>query len=220
MPPCGGTLKKTGESLDVAYDEKELLKRDPGMELYAVCGNCAGSRKGGEVMKILVAYYSETGNTRRVAEAIFQAIEGEDKELKPLNETGNIDEYTLIFCGFPVRAHSAPIPVQDFLKRIPPGKNVALFSTHGSSPEGQMPQEAIKNAVGLVKGEILGSFTCRGKVPQGMIENLAGSPQHRAWADEASSASSHPDEADLEDARFFAQGVMKKVSPMKGFFEP
>ena len=36
--------------------------------------------------------------------------------------------------------------------------------------------------------------------------------EHRAWAEEARSANSHPDEADLEDGKKFAKQIMKKAS--------
>ncbi len=39
------------------------------------------------------------------------------------------------------------------------------------------------------------------------LEALAKSPEHEAWADMAASASTHPDAADLADARIFAKWV-------------
>lgn len=168
-------------------------------------------------MKILVTYFSKTGNTRKVAEAIYQALDEPDKEIKPMQEAESVDDYSLIFCGFPVHSHSVPVPAQTFLKKIPPRTKVALFSTHGSTKEGQMPKEAINNAIGIVKGGILGFYTCRGEVEEGIIERLMKEPQNRAWAVEAMSAKSHPDSADLEDARFFAMSIMKKVVPFEGY---
>jgi len=146
-----------------------------------------------------------------VAEAIYQALDEHDKTIKPMKEVESVEGYDLVFCGFPVHAHSVPVPAQNFLKKIKPGTKVALFSTHGSQTDGQMPKEAIRNAVGLVKGKVLGSFTCRGEVEQSVIDELMNRPEHLAWAMEAQSAKSHPDRADLDDARFFAKSIIKSV---------
>jgi len=83
--------------------------------------------------KTLVTYFSRTGNTKKVAEAIFAAIDG-DKDLKPLEEAKPLEGYSLIFVGFPVQSHSVPYKVEEFLKTIPAGKKIAVFCTHGALP--------------------------------------------------------------------------------------
>jgi len=50
-------------------------------------------------MNILVAYYSLTGNTKKVAEAIYEALP-EPKELKKLKDIDSIEDYDLIICRF------------------------------------------------------------------------------------------------------------------------
>ena len=52
-------------------------------------------------MKTLVAYFSQTGNTKKVAESMFDVIQGE-KEIKELSEVENVDGYDLLFVGFPI----------------------------------------------------------------------------------------------------------------------
>ena len=59
-------------------------------------------------MKVLVTYYSDTGNTEKVAQAIYEGIQKAEKEILPIQETGNVEEYDLILCGFPVHASSVP----------------------------------------------------------------------------------------------------------------
>lgn len=169
-------------------------------------------------MKILVTYYTKTGNTKAVAEAIRDALQKEDCEIRPVKEVESTKDYSLIFCGFPVHAHSVPVAVHNFIKKIEPGKKIGLFSTHGSKTDGQMPKEAISQAVGLAKDlEVLGSFNCRGEVAQEIIDDLMAKPEHKAWAMEAASAKAHPDKADLEDAKTFAHGILKKALGFKGF---
>jgi len=159
-------------------------------------------------MKILVTYFTQTGNTEKVARAIYETI-GVQKELLPVKEVRNPDGYDLIFCGFPVHAHSVPLSVQNFIKDIPSGKKLALFVTHGSLRGGELATTAIEHATSLASQlKVLGTFGCRGKVDPKVIEALLKQPEHRAWAETAKSAASHPDESDLEDARHFAKTII------------
>ena len=49
--------------------------------------------------RILVTYQSQTGNTKKVATAIFDALP-EPKEVKPIREVESLEDYDLIFLGF------------------------------------------------------------------------------------------------------------------------
>jgi flavodoxin len=163
-------------------------------------------------MSILIAYYTKTGNTRKVAEAVQAALEGKGASLVPLKDVQDTNGYSLIFCGFPVHAHSVPVPVQNFIKGLKAGQKVAFFSTHGSLRDGRMPREAIENAIGIAKdARILGTFTCRGQVEPEIIDELMKKPEHKAWAIEATSASGHPDAIELDEARSFALDMAKKA---------
>jgi flavodoxin len=82
--------------------------------------------------KILIAYFSLTGNTKKIAETIHDTVEG-DKTIKPVDDVQEVEDYTLIFIGFPVHSHSVPFKTESLLKRIPAGKKVALFSTRESA---------------------------------------------------------------------------------------
>jgi flavodoxin len=155
--------------------------------------------------RTLVTYFSRTGNTRKVAEAIFDEIPG-DKALKPMEEVEDLSPYANIFVGFPVQTHSVPYQVELFLKRIPEGRKVALFSTHGSVTGSRLSREALEYASVLVaKAKLVGTFSCRGRVSMKGLEVLMKSPEHEAWADMAASAATHPDEHDLAEARAFAR---------------
>ncbi|MGB4705114.1 MAG: flavodoxin family protein [Candidatus Saccharicenans sp.] len=159
-------------------------------------------------MKILVTYYSLTGNTRKVAEAIHQALP-EPKELKPLSEVAGVTDYALVFVGFPVHSHSVPAKVESFLKSLPAGLKTALFMTHGSISGSRLSREAMEQALVLAgHTRILGTFSCRGKVSPQAMEILGRSPEHELWAEMAVTARNHPDENDLEDARAFARWIL------------
>jgi flavodoxin I len=163
-------------------------------------------------MKVLVTYYSETGNTEKVAKAIYEGIQRAEKEILPIEEVANVDAYDLIFCGFPVHASSVPSKAQPFLKNVLKDKKLAVFSTHGSLRKGQLAVAAFDYAMSLASSaKVIGTFGCRGKVKSSLLEQLMKKPEHKAWAEEAQSASGHPDEADLEDAKGFAKQMVKKA---------
>ena len=158
--------------------------------------------------KVLVTYFSLTGNTEKIAEAIHGSI-GQDKVILPIDKVEDMGPYSLIFIGFPVQSHSLPYKAEVFLKKVPAGKKIALFSTHGSLPGIRLSQEALEYASILVaKAKLLGTFACRGKVSMQALEVLSRSPEHEAWADMAASASTHPDAHDIADARAFAKWVL------------
>ncbi len=158
--------------------------------------------------KILVTYFSVTGNTKKIAEAIHSVLEG-DKTIDPVDEVQELDDYTLVFIGFPVYSHSVPFRIEKLLRRIPEGKKIALFSTHGAIKGSHLSQEAIEHAaVTASKAKVLGIFSCRGRVSSEAIEVLSKSPEHTLWAEMAASAQTHPNEADLEDARTFARRIV------------
>jgi len=163
-------------------------------------------------MKVLVTYYSETGNTEKLAKAVHQGIEKAEKEILPIEDVKDAAPYDLVFCGFPVHASSVPVKVQPFLKDIPKGKKLALFATHGSLRKGQLAVAAFDYAVSLASNaKVIGTFGCRGKVKSSLLEQLMKKPEHRAWAEQAQGAASNPDEADLEAGRNFAKEMMKKA---------
>lgn len=163
-------------------------------------------------MKALVTYYSDTGNTERLAQAIYEEIQFA-KEIKPVKEVQNPQGYDIIFCGFPVHAHSVPREIEAFIKGLPAGQKIAFFSTHGSLRGGQLPKQAFENAIGLAaKATVVGHFGCRGKVPQTIIDALMKKPEHQAWAKEAEDAASHPDKNDLADGKTFAQAMLAKLN--------
>lgn len=163
-------------------------------------------------MKILVTYYSETSNTEKVARAVYEGIAGTSKEIHPIDAVAHLEDFDLIFCGFPVQSSSVPSKVEAFLKRIPDGKMVALFATHGCLRGGQLAVTAFDDAMAIAsKARFIGTFGCRGKVKPQLVETLGRRPEHRAWVEEVQGAAEHPDEADLEECRSYAGRIAARA---------
>ncbi|MFO7555832.1 MAG: flavodoxin family protein [Desulfobacterales bacterium] len=163
-------------------------------------------------MKVLVTYFSETGNTEKLAYAIFEAVESSKKEVQPIQEVTGIEGYDVIFIGFPVHSHNVPGKVEAFVKKLPEGQKVAYFATHGCMRGGELAVTAFYHALHIVKNAIvLGTFGCRGQLNQKIIDSLIDKVEHRGWAQEAQSAEGHPDENDLADGREWAKNMIIKA---------
>jgi len=109
--------------------------------------------------KVLVVYYSLTGNTKMIAEAIAESIDSDILELKPVKELNadsgmkyfwggfqatmkkkpkleefdiNPLDYELIILGTPVWAWTISPPIRSFLSMFKlSGKKVALWTCSG-----------------------------------------------------------------------------------------
>lgn len=155
---------------------------------------------------------SQTGNTKKVAENIFQEIKAE-KEIKELGEIDTLEGYDLAFVGFPIIQFGAPKKAQKFLEKHAKGKKVALFITH-ASPEGSEPLQGwLENCKQAATGaNLVGMFDCQGELAQHVIDSLLKSdnPQMRAFGEMGPSTKGQPDTTRLERARVFAKEIMEK----------
>ena len=163
-------------------------------------------------MKTLVIYYSQSGNTEKLAQAIYAGLEATDNEIAQIDEANDFAAYDLIFVGFPVHSSSVPSKVEECLKRIPEGQMLAIFATHGSLRGGPLAISAFHYAITLApKARVIGTFGCRGAVKASLIEALMNKAEYKFWALEAQSAEGHPDNADLEDGKQFAKLMFIKA---------
>jgi flavodoxin len=163
-------------------------------------------------MKTLVTYMSQSGNTKKVAEAIYGELAGE-KEIKALSEVKSLEGYDLAFIGFPVLQFDIPPKVRSFLTDNTKGKNIAIFMTH-AVPEGF---EAIQSWTGSARqtaadANLLGTFDCQGELAQPVIDMLlkAEDPQMKAFGEMGPSTKGQPDESRLQKARQFARDIQAK----------
>ena len=164
-------------------------------------------------IKVLVTYYTQTGNTKRVAEAICDEI-SDPKEIKALADVESLDGYDIVFVGFPIMAFSAAKPAKDFLEAHAAGKRVALFMTHASPEDQDLLGEWITTCKAVAAdAELVGTFNCQGELSQQVADLLAGSddPGMRAFAEGRSETLGQPDEARLQKARAFAREIIETV---------
>ncbi len=167
-------------------------------------------------MKVLVAYISWTGNTRKVAEAIFSQIQVEN-EIKTISEVDDLKVYDLVFVGFPIHAFGqVPAEAQRFLEEYCAGKKIVLFVTHGA-PEYSLlvPEWLAKCKLIAQNSKLLGIFNCTGQVAKEQIDAMLQSSDPKAQEiakKVAVSSKGQPDTMRLEQAKAFAKEMITKAT--------
>ena len=165
-------------------------------------------------MKVLVTYLTRTGNTKKIAEAIYGEIT-EGKDLKPWDECTTFEGYDFAFVGFPIMKMGPTPDVEEFLQEHTPGRDIALFCTH-AAPEGAPPLQdwLAKCRAPAAEANIVGMFDCQGEMSQAVADSLikSGVPQLVAWGKGRDETVGQPDEGRVQRARAFARDIMARVT--------
>ena len=150
-------------------------------------------------MKNLVVYSSRTGNTRKLAEALYEHIPGE-KELKPVSEAPDPEGHTFIAAGFRIENGEPDREMQEYLKKIVDDCQVFLFATHASRPGSELVKNAMNTARHLARrGRIVGEFDCLGEVPEDKLTEARQQEPVPEWVKDAEKAKGHPDQEDIRE---------------------
>ncbi len=148
-------------------------------------------------MKALVVYSSQTGNTKKLAEALYETLSGE-KEIYPVAEAPDPAGYDLVAVGFWFQAGKPDPKSTEYMAKVKNTK-VFLFATHGAAAGSDHVKGALEHARGLLAdAEVIGSFTCQGEVNPKVLEKVKAKPTPPPWIGDADTAVGHPDQNDLE----------------------
>ena len=181
-------------------------------------------------MRVLVAYYSETMNTLKVAEAIHgEASKSHVSELKDVRsvDASTLGSYDLVFLGSTCHSMDLAAPAKRLLEEMPskPGFKLAGFFTHATLKQ---EDDTFPAVVGMFerwtskavdsfklacaeKGVgYLGYFNCMGAPSPGIMELIRDKviEGEELWNWYVEEAPLHPSEGDLMDAREFTRGVL------------
>jgi len=165
---------------------------------------------------VLVTYRSVTGNTKKIAEAIFGEIEV-DKEIKSFREVDTLEGYDFVFVGCPVEYFGASNATKKWLNDKLMGKKIGLFCTHGApefAPNVPDWLHELKAAAVDAGAEIVTFFNCQGELSQNVLDMMmkAEDPSVRAFArfgrDETIG---QPDDSRVEKAKEYARDTMMKI---------
>jgi flavodoxin len=163
-------------------------------------------------MKVLVAYMSQTGSTKKAAEATFQEVQG-GKEIRPLSEIDSLEGYDIAFLGFPIHQGGPPEEARGFLEKHANGKNIALFVTRSAPEDFDGLKEWLANCRAAAAGaNVIGVFNCQGELGKEVADLMlaSGDPGLVAAAQSRALTLGQPDASRLDRARVFARETMAK----------
>ncbi len=173
-------------------------------------------------MKTLVTYFSQTGNTEKVAQAIYESLSRScETDIRRLEDTGadELSRYQLVFIGSPCNAGDLSGAVKNFLKTLPeqPAYEVAGFITHAGAAYSRAEYEgSFKTFRSLCseKGiDVTGVFDCQGFLNPAIHDFVKKSKNlsDMEWKERVARMEGHPDKDDLTKARSFAEEMVEKV---------
>ena len=129
-------------------------------------------------MKGIIIYSSRTGNTKRMAEKIYDIIK--DKYEKTINAINDVEderetkEYEFVLLGAWIDKGTVDNKAMKLLKKVE-NEKVGLFATLGAMPDSEHGKKVIKNLKELLKNkESLGEYICPGLVDSDLINKLEG----------------------------------------------
>jgi flavodoxin len=182
-------------------------------------------------VKILVAYYSETGNTAQIASAIHRQAEaqGHETHLQPVGDlaASALNAYDLVFLGSACHHADLARPVKQLLDQIPdaPAFKLAGFATHSAPlPEGgewhrqhyerwaSRCVQSFQQASHEKDIDLLGYFGCQGAASP-PIEHFIHSTivtDEDEWQQYVHELRQHPNGGDLQRAAEFAREVLAR----------
>jgi len=154
-------------------------------------------------VKITIIYFSQTGNTRRVAQTMAEVfrLEGHPTRTISLKNANHqhVISTDVLGIGAPCFVSRAPTPIKLFLQTLPPlvNQRAFVFATSGGAP-GRVLSDLTK-LLQSRGAEVLGGFLTRGELFY-PLPCLLGRMRNR------------PNAGDLDRARFFASAVCEHLS--------
>ncbi|MFX1562968.1 MAG: flavodoxin family protein [Promethearchaeota archaeon] len=181
-------------------------------------------------MKILVAYYSETGNTAKVAQKMYDELSKDQKvDLMAVQDVSvdTLTSYHLVFLGGPVHDSDLAKTSKHLLESLPinPGLKLAGFSTHSVYvPDGTPKREELYKrwageclhsfeSICREKGvSFLGYFHCQGAASPPIEEFIHREiiTSGKEWKEYLPELQKHPNSEDLKNAKNFARDLIRK----------
>ena len=148
-------------------------------------------------MKSLIVYSSQSGNTKKLAQAVLESLTG-SKEMYAVTEAPDPAGYDFIALGFWLQGGKPDPKSAEYIGMVGK-KQLFLFATHGAAGGSDHALKAMDHAKSLApEADILGTYSCQGEVNPKVLEKVKNKPEPPVWIADAPNASGHPDEADIE----------------------
>ncbi|KTC19188.1 flavodoxin [Pseudomonas marginalis ICMP 9505] len=169
---------------------RKVVAAIASLPLIATGAGLGGQGSSASKTKVLVAYFSRSGNTKVIAGLIQRSQNGDLFEIRPaaaypddyletveqarretaaefksgLDQTvADMERYEVVFLGFPIWGQTAPPVIKTFLsEHALAGKTVVPFITHGGYGLG--------NSLGVIADHAPGAHLLEGFVMEGQQE--------------------------------------------------
>jgi flavodoxin len=183
------------------------------------------------VVRILIAYFTQTNNTQKIAEAISEELtnQGHQVRMERLDAItpGFLDDFDIAFVGSACHDADLARPAKRFLEGLSPSPSYELagFVTHATyTGDGGDRQQELYDAwagkcirtfqrVSQEKGiHFLGFFHCQGApIPEiATFIHQTIVTDDDEWERYIAEVNKHPDEEDLRQAKDFARHVVSQ----------
>ena len=148
-------------------------------------------------MNALVLFSSKTGNTRKLAETVFDNLPGE-KSMLPVDAAPDLSAYDLVAVGFWLQGGKPDPKTAAVLPKVADRK-LFLFATHGAAADSEHAANAMAQAKSLAPhAQVVGTFSCPGEVDPAFLVKVRAKDPQPPWVKDAPSAVGHPNRADLD----------------------
>ncbi len=165
-------------------------------------------------MKNLIVYSSKSGNTRKLAEAVYDFLPGENV-MKSVEEKPDPEGYDLVVVGFWLQAGKADPGSYEYLEELAPSK-LFLFATHGAAVDSPHAQNAMAGAKSMVtSSQVVGSFNCQGEVNEEFLAKVQKKDPQPPWVKDAGNAVGHPDAHDIANLQVVLEKAVAKLRSLK-----
>jgi flavodoxin len=184
---------------------------------------CKRPKRRRIVLKILVTYYSLTGNTEKIAKVIYDEISKKHRaDIKKIDQitADTLHKYDLVFLGTPCYEGDLAGPVKNLLNSLPssPKFKLAGFFTHYSPLWSKDDYDKCGVSFQTISKQkhidYRGTFQCPG-FPTFSPEAAERIKQTKKMSDEEyevviEEARKHPSPEDEQKAREFVQTILTK----------
>lgn len=152
-------------------------------------------------MRTLIICFSQSGNTRKVAECIRDGVIDVTGQCDLVNladvDTSSLTDYDLVGLGCPTQYYQAPLNVREFIEGLPElrDRQWFVFCTHGSVIANTFPS----------MGELLKE---KGIIIIGYHDTYADAKM--PYLPYPTLTTGHPDSLELEEARVFGREIAER----------
>jgi flavodoxin len=160
---------------------------------------------GNESVLIVYSSRPETGNTRKLAEAIWRRF-GDCAILRSVEDAPDPNGFRFVIFGFGVYVGWPDPPMRKYMKTCR-NRDIGVFLTLGAYPDSEHAFISLGRAEGLMDTcKTRARFACHGRFHPDRVERMKKRPSdaHHPWTEEratrVAAAASHPNREDLEKA--------------------